>query len=65
MDNGFSNSKMKIFRLGLPELIKIGEITYHRVPLPKYATEGSAAFDLYSANTREYELKPHMTIVIP
>lgn len=36
-----------------------------QVPMPKYATSGSAGFDLYSANLEPVVLKPGETKVIP
>ena len=37
----------------------------HDLPLPAYATEGSAGFDLVAANDSEIELKPGARCAVP
>lgn len=35
------------------------------LPLPKYATEGSAGMDIYSSNKEEMTIEPGKTIMVP
>lgn len=35
------------------------------LPLPKYATEGSAGMDIYADVSEDYEIKPHATAMLP
>lgn len=35
------------------------------LPLPKYATEGSAGMDIYADVADEFEIKPQATVMVP
>lgn len=58
--------KGAIYRIPFGKLVQTqeGDLVY-QVPLPVYATEGAAAFDLYSANHEPIEIMPGEIKLVP